>query len=154
MKIKAVEWNGRRRAFKIAAGSCEWDYPAAMLKLKPTRRDPIVSVVPDAELGNEGFTYELKSGREETVLMDQVLEYHRDPEYLREMLLYKLTVEAERVFRESGLTKRGFARRLKTSPTHLYRLLDTSFKGKTIDQMVRLLAIMGRKVDLVMPKAA
>jgi hypothetical protein len=44
--------------------------------------------------------------REGTVHIEQALEYNRDPEYLRSMLLYKLTLEAQQrldVHRCSGL---------------------------------------------------
>jgi hypothetical protein len=36
----------------------------------------------DDELGREAFTYTLESGREGTVHVEQVLDYHRDPGYL------------------------------------------------------------------------
>jgi hypothetical protein len=66
----------------------------------------------DKELGGEGFTYELQSGKSGTVHVEQVLEYNRDPSYLRDLMLYKLTVEAQRRIAESPLSKREIIRRL------------------------------------------
>ena len=53
----------------------------------------------DRELGGEGFSYELLSGKTGTVHAEQVLEYNRDPNYVRDLMLYKLTVEAQTTYR-------------------------------------------------------
>ncbi|HQH26278.1 MAG TPA: hypothetical protein PLP17_02690 [Oligoflexia bacterium] len=34
------------------------------------------------------------------------------------------------------------------------RLLDQTFYGKTVDQMIRLLGVLGQEVDLVLRRAA
>ena len=47
----------------------------------------------------------LKSGDEGTVHIDQVLEYNQDPAYLRDLLLYKLTIEAQERVEASPLSK-------------------------------------------------
>ena len=39
--------------------------------------------------------YLLASGKHGTVHIEQVLEYNQDPWYLRDLLLYKLTIEAQ-----------------------------------------------------------
>ncbi len=49
----------------------------------------MVRVSVDEELGREGFTYELESGRQGTVHVEQVLEYNQDPSQLRDQLLYR-----------------------------------------------------------------
>jgi hypothetical protein len=61
------------------------------------------------------------------------LEYNRDPNYLRDLMLYKLTIEAQRRIAGSPLSKREIIRRLGTSTTQLYRLLDqTNYKNCSI----------------------
>jgi hypothetical protein len=50
----------------------------------------------DEDLGREGFTYRLADGREDTIHLDAVLEYNRDPSYLSDLLVHRLTVEAKR----------------------------------------------------------
>ena len=101
------------------------------------------------ELGNEAFTYELDSGAEGTVHLDQVLDYNRDPRYQRDMLLYKLTLVAQQRVKSSLLSKRELIRRLGTSPAQFYRLLDQTNYSKSIDQLTALLAILDCQVDLV-----
>jgi hypothetical protein len=110
--------------------------------------DLLVEVAPDPELGREGFTYRLESGAEGTVHLDHVLRFVRDPEYQRDELLYELTIEARDALASSGRTKRSVARQLGTSLAQLARLLDPTNDRKSIDQMVRLLAALGRRVDL------
>jgi hypothetical protein len=66
----------------------------------------------DKELDREGFTYVLESGAGGTVHIEQVLEYNQDPIYLRDMILYKLTIEAQKRVNISPLSKREIIRRL------------------------------------------
>ncbi len=83
-----------------------------------------MSVAVDPELGREAFTYVLKSGREGSVHMEQILDYNEDPTYIRDAILYKLTIEAQKRIRRSALSKREIIRRLGTSATQFYRLID------------------------------
>jgi DNA-binding TFAR19-related protein (PDSD5 family) len=91
----------------------------------------------------------LESGAEGSIHLDQVLEYNEDPTYLRDLLIYQLTVEAKRRVEESGLSRRELARRLKTSVPQLYRLLDTTNTRKSINQLICLLQVLDCSVDLV-----
>ena len=93
----------------------------------------------DKELGRESFTYMLESGKEGTVHIEQVLEYNQDPSYLRDALLYKLTIEVQKRVKASPLSKREIIRRLGTSATQLYRLLDQTNYRKSVDQLLSLL---------------
>ena len=107
-----------------------------------------LSKVMDPELGREGFTYRLASGAEGTVHVDHVLRFVRDPDYQRKELLYALTNEALDALAASGRTKRSLARQLGTSLAQIARLLDPANARKSLDQMVRLLAALGRRVEL------
>ena len=78
-----------------------------------------------------------------------MLEYNRDSGYLSELLLHELTVEALKALEESGLSKRELIRRLGTSPSQFYRLLDPTYYGKSVGQMLALLHLLGKEVDLV-----
>ena len=117
--------------------------------MAPIPDDPIANVYVDRELGAEGFTYALASGREGTVHIEEVLEYNQDPDHLRDLLLYRLTLEAQKRIDATPLARREIIRRLATSPTQLYRLLDQTNYRKSIDQMLRLLQVLDCKVDLV-----
>jgi predicted XRE-type DNA-binding protein len=103
----------------------------------------------DPELAWEGFTYQLGSGKVGTVHVEQVLEYNQDPEHLRNLLLYKLTLEAKKRVAESAMSRREIIRRLGTSAAQFYRLLDLTNYRKSIDQVLTLLHVLDCDVDLV-----
>ena len=102
VKIRSVSANNRKRAFEVSTTSKVFTFPFVKADPAPAPADPIVQVFVDDELGREGFTYVLASGREGSVHVEQVLEYNQDPGYLRQLLLYRLTLEAERRVAESG----------------------------------------------------
>lgn len=78
-----------------------------------------------------------------------MLEYNQDPSYLRNLLLYKLTIEAQRRIAASALSKREIVRRLGTSAAQLYRLLDQTNYRKSVDQLVGLLQVLDCEIDVV-----
>lgn len=80
---------------------------------------------------------------------EQVLEYNQDPSFPRDALLYKLTIEAQKRIEKSPLSKREIIRRLDTSATQLYRLLDQTNYRKSIDQLLSLLHVLDCDVDLL-----
>ena len=150
MKIRTVRANHRRKVFEARTSSGKLlALPFATIEVQPTQEDPLAKVFVDKELGAEGFTYVLQSGREATVHIDDVLEYNKDPDYLRDLLLYRLTLEAQKRIAATSLAKREIIRRLGTSPAQLYRLLDQTNYRKSVDQMVRLLQVLGCDVELV-----
>jgi len=149
VKIQSVALNNHRRAFEIAlAGRGKFSFPYGKADPEPTPEDPVDQVFVDPELGGEGVTYRLQSGREGSVLSDHVLEYHRDPSTMRDLMLHQLTVEAVRRVEESPLGIREISRRLSTSPTQLYRLLDPANHGKTVDRMLELLQVLDAEVEV------
>lgn len=152
MKIKKVSQNNRRKVFELATYSKSYLFPYAKLEIPPSRENPIARVYIDKELDNEAFTYELKSGDEGTVHIDHVLEYNRDPRYMRDLLLYKLTLATQDRVKNSSLSKRELIRRLGTSPAQFYRLLDQTNYKKSIDQLMALLHILDCEVDVVIKK--
>jgi hypothetical protein len=106
MKIRSVKANNRRKAFEVATAKRRLLFPYSRLEVQPTSDDPIAKVFVDRELGAEGFTYVLQSGREGTVHIEAVLEYNQDPDYLRDLLLYRLTLEAQKAVATTSLARR------------------------------------------------
>ena len=149
MKIRGVSLNNRRKAFEVKTPTKALLFPYAKLDPPLTPDDSVVRVFVDKELGQEGFTYVLKSGREGTVHIEQVLEYNQDPRYLRDLLLYRLTLEAQKRVKTSPVAKREIIRRLGTSAAQLYRLLDQTNYRKSLDQLLSLLQVLDCDVDLV-----
>ena len=149
MKIRSVTANNRRKVFGVTTTKKHLMFPFARLEVQPTADDPIIEVFVDKELGSEGFTYILQSGREGTVHIEDVLEYNQDPDYLRDLLVYRLTLEAQKRIAATPLARREIIRRLGTSPTQLYRLLDQTNYRKSVDQLLRLLQVLDCDVELV-----
>ena len=149
MKITSVADNYRKKALEVVADGRSFDFPYAKLPLRPTAANRVSEAAPDPELGNEGFTYRLESGDEDTVHMDAVLEVNQDPEYLQSLILHRLTVEARAAMAEGKLKVRAAARRLGTSPTQIYRLLDADRPSKSLGQLLAILSMVDREVDII-----
>lgn len=149
MKIRSVRTNNRKHVFEVGTWRHPYLFPYSKACPAPGAEDPILEVFVDEELGREAFTYKLSSGEEGTVHIEQVLEYNQDPSYLRNQLLYKLTIEAQKRIEESSLSKREIIRRLGTSPAQFYRLLDTTNYRKSVDKVLSLLHVLDCEIELV-----
>ena len=124
-------------------------FPYARVAPKLRSDDSVSSVRVDKELASEGFTFVLRSGKEGSVHVEQVLEYNQDPDHLREILLYTLTVEAQKRLETTRLAKREIIRRLGTSASQFYRLVDQTNYRKSVDQMLSLLYVLDCDVEVV-----
>ena len=155
MKIRSVTHNNRKKVFEVRTPKMGLVFPFSKAGPPPTIQDPIVELFVDKEAGREAFTYALHSGRTGTVHIEQVLEYNQNPMYLRDLLLYRLTLEAQKRIATSRLSKREIVRRLGTSAAQLYRLLDQTNYRKSVDQVLALLQVLNCDVELtVRPKTA
>jgi hypothetical protein len=148
MKIRSLRTNNHKKVFEVRTYKGWYEYPYAMLDQPPTDNNKIIKAYVDAELGYEALTYELASGIQDSVHIDRVLEYCRDPSYMRDLLLYKLTIEAKKLVESSPLGIRELSRRLGTSPTQLYRILDEDNMRKSIDRVFELLSVMQCRIDI------
>jgi len=146
--IEHVTADNRRSEFRVVAKGRDLLFPYSRLRVQPSSNNPIVSTYVDAELGNQAFTYCLASGDEDSIHLDAVLEVNGDPEVLQHALLHQLTVEAITSVDHSGLGIRQIARMMRTSPTQVYRLLNPAIPGKSLGQLVYLLHLVGKKVDV------
>ena len=150
MKMKSVLMNNRKKAYEIVTEKGDrFIFPYSQQQPNPTSDNKIVDLYIDKELGNEGFTYILKDGSEGAVLMDFILEYNRDPDYMRDMLLYELSLKAQKQLEKSKYSKREIIRRLGTSPAQFYRLVDQTNYTKSVDQMLNLLQALDWEVEFI-----
>lgn len=150
MKIfTSVSTNYHKKAFDVVIeGHDPMEFPFWRCSTVPSKEDPVEDLFIDPELGHTGFTYLLSSGAEGVVLTDHVLRFNRDPEYLVKEMLYDLSLTAADLLQRNDIGIRALSRRLNTSPTQIYRLVEPTFYGKSIDQMVRLLTSLGAKVRI------
>jgi hypothetical protein len=149
VKIRSVAYSNRKKLFEVRTSTRDLAFPFSKADPAPTIRDPITKLFVDPEAAREAFTYVLHSGRSGTIHVEQVLEYNQDPTYLRDVLLYRLTLEARKRVTKSPLSKREIVRRMGTSAAQLYRLLDQTNYRKSIDQVLALLQVLDCDVDLV-----
>ena len=154
MNIKSVSVNYRKKSIELDTRKGVFNLPFARLRLKPTAHNKITTIYVDPELGRRAITYRLASGQEDSVHIDAFLDYNRDPEFLRKITLHELSLQAVKAMKASGLSKQEVVRRLTTSPSQLYRLLDPSNHRKSIDEMLRLLSVLGCKVEWSVVKVA
>lgn len=143
-----------KSAFKFGQKKGILDLPFARLRLKPTKTKRIDKIYVDRELGSKAITYRLTNGKEDSVHIDAFLDYNKDPDFLRDLVLHQLSIEAVKMLKKSKLSKQTVIRRLSTSPSQLYRLLDPANYHKSIDEMLRLLAVLGYEVELNIKKVA
>lgn len=149
MKIESVTVDNRRRSFEVRTPARTYPFPYALLRTQPDSKNRITEAFPDEDIGREGFSYRLEDGTADTIHLDAVLEYNQDPAYLNGLLLHRLTVAANNAVAESELSKRELIRRLGTSASQFYRLLDPTNHTKSVGQMLALLHLLGQDVDFV-----
>lgn len=149
MQISAVELNNHKRAFEITIERGTLPYPYAKAEPAPSATNPVVSARVDTESNRRGFCYTLADGTEGFVHVEQVLEYNQDPDYMRDMLVVRLTLEARELVGESPLSRREIIRRLGTSPAQFYRLLDPANYNKSVDAMLSLFHALDCNVDVL-----
>ena len=155
MKIRKVTLNNRKKELTITTYSATvYSIPYTVLEPSPSTDNRIKKVFVDKELAKEAITYILESGDEGSVHIEQILEYNEDPEYLAELLIYKLSLQAQQCIADSALSRRQIAARLKTSVPQLYRLLDPGNTKKSMKQLIALLHILNCNVDFVITKNA
>lgn len=124
-----------------------WLCPIPSLCLSPSPGNGIKDAYVDKELGQRCVTFMLKDGQEDSVPIEAFWEYNRDPDYMRDIELYKLTTKAILLVKASNLSKRFICRQMGTSLSQLSRLLDPK-NQKTIDQMLRLITVLGADFEI------
>lgn len=140
MKIKNVKIDSENNEIVIDTDSGRFAYP--ILKILPENQK-ITGIIVDEELGGEAVTLFFDNGTEETLHVDDFLEAAGDPDYFRNLTLYKFCILINGLVDGSGLTQREIAEKMKTSVPQISRLLSTTNYSKTIDQLVRLAAAIG-----------
>ena len=153
MKITSLKANNRKKEFVLVTNTgATYAFPYAQCAPAPRHGNRLREAFIDEELANEAFTWRLQSGDEGSVHVEQVLEYNEEPEYLAELLLYRLSLEAGKRIDKSRLSRRQIARQLNTSVPQLYRLLDPANTDKSMKQLVALLHVLDCDVNLVVRK--
>lgn len=148
LKILRCDVDHARRRFVVRTRA--WTYPFPFERLDPPleRGERVEEVHIDPEVGREGFTFRTSRGREDTVLADWVRDVNADPDYLSELLLHRLACRAKDELARSKLPRSEVQRRLGLGAAELRRLVDPAAAGKRLEDLVRLLFVLGCDVDL------
>jgi hypothetical protein len=149
VRIESASLNNRRMAFVLVTPRGTFTFPYAKSDPAPTRADPVEEFFIDEELAGQAVTYRLASGREGFVHMEMAFDYNNEPAYMRDLLLYRLTLEAQDRLAASGLSHREVIRRIGTSPAQFYRLIDQTNYRKSVDKVLDLLQALDCEVELV-----
>lgn len=153
MKIKKVEFNNRRKVFTVSTASDVFEFPYSKSSPVPIRGNYVKKAYPDKELGNEAFTYLLQSGEEGTLHLDSVLEQNEDPDYMKDLLIYNLTLALRKQLEESPISKRELIKRMETSSSHFYRIIEPSNTKNSVDQILKLFYSLDCDLELaITPK--
>lgn len=147
-KIKSVEANNRKKSLIIQTSKGEMTLPYSKLRTPPSSENKIVEIFPDREIKNEGITYQLEDGTEETVHVDVFLNFNKDPDYIRELALYDLTIQIQKQRSKLKVPISELSRRLNTSRSQIHRLLDQTNYKKTLDSMLDLACALGLDVEI------
>lgn len=147
MKIKSVDVDNKKKLVIIETAKGEYALPFGKLAEVPTTDNSISEIYVDKELGKGAITYVMDSGFEDSIHLDVFLDFNKDPGFLKEIFLFKLTDKAQEALKASRLSKNEVCRRLKTSPSQLARLLDQTNSKKSVDKMLELLAVLGVIVE-------
>lgn len=148
MKIQRVTHNNHRKAFEVFCRNHSWHYPYSRLQIQPAKGNVISDIYIDTGSDKRSFTYVLQSGDAGTVHIDHVLDYNHAPTGLRMRILDTLTNEARKRIEDSQLSKREIVRRLGTSASQLYRIVDPDNQRKSIDQVLLLLEVLDCNVNV------
>ena len=152
MKISKVEFNNRRKVFTVHVSDTVYSFPYSKTKPEPMPDNYVRKVYVDKELNKEGFTYILASGQEGAIHMDSVLEFNHDPEHMKDLLLYNLTLALRKTVEESAISKRELIRQLNTSPSQYYRILNPSNTTKSLSQMIKLLYSLDCDLEFIIKR--
>lgn len=121
----------------------QFELPLSKVEGFDAKTNRIKEIFIDPELGNEAITYLLESGEENSIHLDVFLDYNSNPDLLRMLFLFEMSIEARKALKISGLSKNEICRRLQTSPSQLNRLFDQKNHKKSVDKMLQLLAVLG-----------
>ena len=135
MKIRSVRHNNRKKVFEVGTSRKKLVFPFSKAEPTPTTEDPLTELSVDPEAGREAFTYVLPLRPHRHGARRAGARVQPGPNHLRDLLLYRLTLEAQKRVAASPLSKREIVRRLGTSAAQLYRLLDQTNYRKSVDQV-------------------
>lgn len=109
---------------------------------------------PDPETGHRSIVLDYADGTQDFMPYDQPLAAVKDPEFLLRNDLERLTARIRQEAKRQRVSLRHIARQLGTSDNQIQRLLNPRILNKNLQQLYRIAAMLGLKVDLRLEAAA
>ncbi len=78
---------------------------------------------------------------------DQPLYISNNPDYMRQELMFELTMNIQSIIEDVGISKRELARSLKTSVTQINRLLDQTNYNKDLSRLIQIASLLNYDFD-------
>ena len=146
-QFKYAYSNSRARVLVLQFDGRKLNYPFALLNPRPSLWDYLVRSYKD-ESHDQAIGYELKSGKRGILTLDQLRSYFREPSNLKQQVLLELTFAAMEGLDETELSGHQIVRRLHTSASQLYRIMDPHTLHKSVDGLLALLEVLGYNVEV------
>ncbi len=148
MKVRSVKANNRARRLELTTARGTRHFPYAQLRPAPTAGNRLKTVFVDRELAREGVTYCLEDGTEQSVLLDEVLFFNQEPEFMRELLVRRASAIAAKLLEETPLSIRGVARLLGTNSAQIKRLADPNTTANHLENVLALLHVLDAEIEV------
>ncbi len=78
----------------------------------------------------------------------------KDPEYLLRSQMERVVARIRSVLAKKGISKRYLAEQLGTSDNQVQRLLDPNLLNKNLEQLYRIVTLVGLELEWTIRKAA
>ena len=150
-KIKSAEFNNRRKTIVVTYTTGK---PVEVHYAQLGIRQNIESVWVDKETRGMSLGIKLENGQEDFMPYDQPLALAKDPEYLLQTQIERLTATIKQTIAEQKISKRYIAEQLKTSDNQVQRLLNPAILNKNLEQLYKIATLLGLELDWQVRKAA
>lgn len=150
VKIRNGEFNNRKKVLTVHYvndKTAEVHY--AQLGIKKN----LEAVWVDKETKGHSLGLRFEDGTEDYMPYDQPLALSKDPEYLLQAHIERLTAVIKATIRERKISKRFLAERLGTSDNQIQRLLNPAILNKNLEQLYKVATIVGLEFEWHIKKA-
>ncbi|MEK7396938.1 MAG: hypothetical protein AAB116_08385 [Candidatus Poribacteria bacterium] len=151
VKIRSGEFNNRKKVLTVYymnGKAIEVHYSQLGIKKN------LGAVWVDKETRGHSLGLRFDDGKEDYMPYDQPLALTKDPEYLLQTHVERLTAVIKATIKERRISKRFLADQLGTSDNQIQRLLNPTILNKNLEQLYKVATIIGLEFEWHIKKAA
>ena len=151
VKIKKAEFNNRKKVLTVHYMNGKTvDVHYAQLGIKKNLETAWV----DQDTKGHSLGLRFEDGNEDYMPYDQPLAIARDPEYLLQTHIERLTAIIKATIKERKISKRFLAEQLRTSDNQVQRLLNPDILNKNLEQLYKIATLVGLELEWHIKEAA